>query len=106
MLNFHSNFKVKLIKQQTNLAAHTLARVVKSWTSCTLFDSIAYCIENIIINEMSWLCFCQQKKLCSQLKLFIGFVCFVYVMEIITFDNYPNTKGEKLFQPKEIKKNY
>jgi phospholipid N-methyltransferase len=30
MLNFHSNFKVKFIKQQTNLAAHTLDRVVKS----------------------------------------------------------------------------
>jgi hypothetical protein len=53
MLNFHSNFKVKFIKRQANLAAHTLPRVAKSWTSRTLFDSIHYCFANIVINEMS-----------------------------------------------------
>jgi hypothetical protein len=44
---------IKLLLQ-VNMAAHTLARAVISWSSRTLFDCIRHCIEPIIIiNKMS-----------------------------------------------------
>jgi ribonuclease HI len=62
LLNCNPNFEVKFIKRQANMAAHNLTRAVISWSSRTFFNSIPRCIEHIIMNEMSWLCFCKKKK--------------------------------------------
>jgi hypothetical protein len=53
LLHCNLNFDIKFIKRQANMASHTLAIVVSSWYSRTLFDCIPYCIEPIIINKMS-----------------------------------------------------
>jgi ribonuclease HI len=43
LLNFSSNFKVKFIKRQANVAAHILTRATNSWFSLTVFDDTISC---------------------------------------------------------------
>jgi ribonuclease HI len=53
LLHCNANFEVKFSRRQANMAAHTLARAIISWSSRTFFNSISSCIEHFIINEMS-----------------------------------------------------
>jgi hypothetical protein len=53
LLQCNSNFEIKFTKRQTNMAAHTLARAVISWSSRKYFTSTPRCIEPFIINDMS-----------------------------------------------------
>ncbi|GAU19620.1 hypothetical protein TSUD_383140, partial [Trifolium subterraneum] len=46
------NFEVKFVRRQTNLIAHTLARVANSWASFHRFENIPFCIERLVFNEM------------------------------------------------------
>ncbi|CAJ2634618.1 unnamed protein product [Trifolium pratense] len=46
------NFKVKFIKRQANMVAHTLARAAISWSSRCTFESIPTCILPLLNNEM------------------------------------------------------
>ena len=52
-LSLHSNFKVKFIRRQANMAAHTLARAACSWASHRIFYSYPSCIEHYLINDNS-----------------------------------------------------
>ena len=45
-LVLHSNFKVKFVKRQTNMVAHTLVKAVCSWASYHIFYSYPSCIEH------------------------------------------------------------
>jgi ribonuclease HI len=53
LLHCNSNFEVKFVRRQANIAAHTLARVASSWTRRNFFDYIPRCIELVILNEMN-----------------------------------------------------
>jgi hypothetical protein len=46
------NFLVRFVKRQTNLVAHTLARVASSWPRRCTFESIPLCITTILSNEI------------------------------------------------------
>ncbi|GAU33973.1 hypothetical protein TSUD_61040 [Trifolium subterraneum] len=46
------NFKVKFVRRQANLVAHTLARATNSWASFHRFENIPFCIERLVFNEM------------------------------------------------------
>ncbi|XP_045828732.1 uncharacterized protein LOC123920515 [Trifolium pratense] len=46
------NFKVKFIKRQTNMVAHTLARTAVSWSYRCTFETLPHCITPILNNEM------------------------------------------------------
>jgi hypothetical protein len=48
-----ANFEVNLLDDKRIWAAHTLTRVVYFWSSHCLFDSISFCIDNLLINEMN-----------------------------------------------------
>jgi hypothetical protein len=37
------NFVVKFIKRQANMVAHTLVRMIISWSSCYTFEMIPLC---------------------------------------------------------------
>jgi len=52
-LSLHSNFKVKFIRRQANMAAHTLARAACSWASHRILYSFPSCIEHCLINDNS-----------------------------------------------------
>jgi ribonuclease HI len=51
-LSLNSNFVVKFIKRQTNMVAHTLARVATVWASRYVFDVLPLCITSQVNNEM------------------------------------------------------
>ncbi|PNX86938.1 trypsin/chymotrypsin inhibitor [Trifolium pratense] len=53
LLQCNSNFEIKFTKRQVNVAAHTLAGAVISWSSRMFFNYVPRCIEPFIINEMS-----------------------------------------------------
>jgi ribonuclease HI len=52
LLSSYTNFEIKFSKRQANMAAHTLARAICSWSSRLFFTSIPRCIEHFIINEL------------------------------------------------------
>jgi len=52
-LSLHSNFKVKFVRRQTNMVAHTLDRAACSWVSHRIFYSYPSCIEHWLINNNS-----------------------------------------------------
>jgi hypothetical protein len=52
MLLSNPNFKVKFIKRQANMVAHTLARAAISWSSRCIFETLPLCISQLLINEM------------------------------------------------------
>jgi ribonuclease HI len=45
MLSTGNDFKVKYIKQQSNMIAHTFARAAIFWPSRTIFELIPLCFE-------------------------------------------------------------
>ncbi|XP_058741230.1 uncharacterized protein LOC131613590 [Vicia villosa] len=47
------NFKIKFVKRQANLVAHTLAKAVNSWSRRMLLEEIPLCISSYLINERS-----------------------------------------------------
>jgi ribonuclease HI len=51
-LSCNPNFMVKFIKQQANMAAHTLARAVISWSRRCIFETLPLCITPLLSNEM------------------------------------------------------
>ncbi|AES71095.1 hypothetical protein MTR_3g070020 [Medicago truncatula] len=53
VLSLHSNFKVKFIRRQTDMVAHTLVRAAGSWASHRIFDSYPSYIEHWLINDNS-----------------------------------------------------
>jgi hypothetical protein len=53
LLVLHPNFEVKFVRRQTNMAAHSLARAAYSISRRRIFESVPYCIHNILINEMN-----------------------------------------------------
>ncbi|GAU34839.1 hypothetical protein TSUD_259190 [Trifolium subterraneum] len=53
MLSIRNDFKVKSIRRQANMVAHTLARAAVSWPSRCTFDLLPTCIELLIDNEMA-----------------------------------------------------
>jgi hypothetical protein len=46
------NFKVRFVKRQANIVAHSLARAAISWPRRYLFDSLPLCIATYLHNEM------------------------------------------------------
>jgi hypothetical protein len=46
------NFKVKFVRRQTNMVAHTLALTVNSRASFHRFEIVPLCIEHLLVNEM------------------------------------------------------
>jgi len=52
ILILHSNFEVKFVRRQTNMATHTLARAACSWTSHRIFEICPPCIDSILSNDM------------------------------------------------------
>jgi ribonuclease HI len=48
-----SNFEVKFVRRQANMAAHSLARAAISWTSHHYVDVIPLCIEPLLMNDMN-----------------------------------------------------
>ena len=52
-LSLHSNFEVKFVRRQANMAAHSLARAACSWASHRIFYSYPSCIEHWLINDNS-----------------------------------------------------
>ncbi|PNX71244.1 ribonuclease H, partial [Trifolium pratense] len=46
------NFKVKFIKRQANMVAHTLARAAISWPRRCYFETLPICIASFLNNEM------------------------------------------------------
>ncbi|MCH81027.1 cytochrome P450, partial [Trifolium medium] len=46
------NFKVKFVKRQANMVAHTLARAAISWPSRCTFETLPLCITPLLNNEM------------------------------------------------------
>ncbi|PNX88586.1 trypsin/chymotrypsin inhibitor [Trifolium pratense] len=52
ILSCNPNFKVKFIKRQANIVAHTLARAVISWSSRSTIESLPTCITCLLNNEM------------------------------------------------------
>jgi len=53
LLSLNSNFVVKFIRRQTNMVAHSLARAAISYDSLQYFDFLPFCINDLVINEMS-----------------------------------------------------
>ncbi|CAH9092223.1 unnamed protein product [Cuscuta epithymum] len=49
----NNDFCVVFARRQANSSAHALARASTSYASCTIFLSVPYCIENIVIDEMN-----------------------------------------------------
>jgi hypothetical protein len=62
-LSLHSNFKVKSVRRQANMAAHTLTRTTCFWTNHRIFGSYLSCIEYWLINDNSQICFGKKKCL-------------------------------------------
>jgi ribonuclease HI len=52
-LALHSNFKVKFIRRQANMVAHTLARATCSWASHRIFELYPLCIEQHLSNDIN-----------------------------------------------------
>jgi ribonuclease HI len=52
LLSSFTNFKVKFIRRQANMVAHTLARAAISWASRCHFETLPICISDLLINEM------------------------------------------------------
>ena len=50
-LSLHSNFKVKFVRRQANMVAHTLARGACSWANHRIFYSYSSCVEHWMIND-------------------------------------------------------
>jgi len=40
-----------IVRRQTNMVAHTVARAVCSWVSHRIFNSYSSCIEHWLIND-------------------------------------------------------
>ena len=47
-LSLHFNFKVKFVRWQANMVAHTLARATCSWASHRIFYSYPSCIKHLV----------------------------------------------------------
>jgi ribonuclease HI len=52
LLSSCRNFMVKFIKQQANMAAHSLARAAISWYSRCIFKTLPIYISSLLFNEM------------------------------------------------------
>jgi hypothetical protein len=52
-LSLYSNFKVKFVRRQANIVAHTLARAACFWASHRIFYSYYSSIEHWLINDNS-----------------------------------------------------
>jgi ribonuclease HI len=52
MFSCNPNFKVEIIKRQTNMVAHSLARAAISWTSRCTFKTLHLCIIPLLNNEI------------------------------------------------------
>lgn len=52
MLSLNVGFKVKPIRRQANMIAHTIARAAISWSRRCTFDSLPLCIMTLLNNEM------------------------------------------------------
>ncbi|XP_058784658.1 uncharacterized protein LOC131659490 [Vicia villosa] len=52
LFNF-PNFKVKFVKRQANMVAHSIAKAANSWTRRSLFHMIPLCIEQLLFNDMN-----------------------------------------------------
>jgi ribonuclease HI len=53
LLSSFTNFKVKFIRRQANMVAHTLARAAISWASHRFIMYVPPCIASMINNEMA-----------------------------------------------------
>jgi ribonuclease HI len=52
ILSCNQNFKVKFVKRQANMVAHTLARAAMSWSRRCTFELLPICITTLLHNEM------------------------------------------------------
>jgi ribonuclease HI len=52
LLSSCRNFMVKFIKQQANMAAHSLSRAAISWYSRCIFETLPIYISSLLFNEM------------------------------------------------------
>jgi hypothetical protein len=52
ILSCNPNFKVKFIKRQANMVAHSLARAAISWGSRCTFETLPLCITTLLNNEI------------------------------------------------------
>jgi ribonuclease HI len=52
ILSCNQNFKVKFVKRQANMVAHTLARAAMSWSRRCTFELSPICITTLLHNEM------------------------------------------------------
>jgi hypothetical protein len=47
------NFEITFVNRQTNMIVHSLARATYSLPSHFIFESISYCIDNYLVNEIN-----------------------------------------------------
>jgi hypothetical protein len=52
ILSCNQNFKVKFVKRQANMVAHTLARAAMSWSRRCTFELSPICITTLLHNKM------------------------------------------------------
>ncbi|XVF66965.1 hypothetical protein PTKIN_Ptkin10aG0082300 [Pterospermum kingtungense] len=52
VLNSDRHFSIGFVKRLTNVAAHELARVARSFANPAYFDNPPTCIEHLIMNEI------------------------------------------------------
>jgi hypothetical protein len=72
LLDVSPYFKVMFIRRQTNLVAHTLTKAANSCASLRIFDISPHCIEYILINEMSYVCFIKKKHIKRKLEYWMS----------------------------------
>jgi ribonuclease HI len=62
LLSLYSGFEVKPIRRQANRIAHIIARAALSWSRRHVFESIPYCIHNLLYNKMMSFLLSKKKK--------------------------------------------